>query len=128
MDWNQIISFQTQVDAKDIGYNEFPISQQFDTTGTIRNTCTIGMLHDWIKLNYHLTIETKYEDSQLWGYVLKWCEGYGTKTLKTECTYIDGDSLFDTEELAFDAGLRRAIEEIKYIQIQYGNNDILKNI
>ena len=115
MNWNQTISFQTQIDAKSIGYDNFPIYQNFVTEGTGRKTCTLGMLRDWIESNHHLTIETTYDDTLMWGYMLRWCDGCGIKTLKGEFTYIDTNSQFKTEELAFDAGLGRAIEEIHRI-------------
>lgn len=115
MNWDQTISFQTQIDAKSIGYDNFPVIQNFITEGTIRKTCTLGMLRDWIESNHHLSIETTYDDALMWGYILRWSDGYGIKTLKGEITYIDTNSQFKTEELAFDAGLGRAINEIKRI-------------
>ena len=115
MNWNQTISFQTQIDAKSIGYNDFPIIQEFVTEGTTRKTCTLGMLKDWIESKHHLTVETIYDEDLMWGYKLRWCDGYGIKTLKGEFTYIDVRHTFKTEELAFDAGLGRAIEEIQRI-------------
>ena len=115
MNWNQTISFQTQIDAKSIGYNDFPIIQEFMTEGTARKTCTLGMLRDWIESKHHLTVETIYDEDLMWGYKLRWCDGYSIKTLKGEFTYIDVRHNFKTEELAFDAGLGRAIEEINRI-------------
>ena len=115
MNWNQTISFETQIGAKGVGYNDFPIIQEFITEGTTRKTCTLGMLRDWIESNHHMTIETIYDEYLMWGYKLRWCNGYGIKTLKGEFTYIDVRHNFKTEELAFDAGLGRAIEEIHRI-------------
>ena len=113
MNWNQTISFQTQIDAKSIGYNDFPIIQEFVSEGTTRKTCTLGMLRDWIESKHHLTVETIYDEYLMWGYKLRWSDGHGIKTLKGEYTYIDVRHTFKTEELAFDAGLNRAIEEIQ---------------
>ena len=48
-------------------------------------------------------VETHYDDSQLWGFSLKKYNGF----------YLDGDSMFETEEIAFDEGLQRALYEIK---------------
>lgn len=66
--------------------------------------------------NYHMEIETNYPNDEIgWCYLLKWCEGYGVERIVGEFLYIDNDSGFETEGLAFDAGLQRAIEEIKHI-------------
>ena len=51
----------------------------------------------------------------MWGYKLRWCNGYGLKTLKGEFTYVDVQHGYRTEEHAFDAGLGRAIFEIQRI-------------
>jgi hypothetical protein len=104
-----------RIDAKSIGYDNFPIYQNFVTEGTGRKTCTLSMLRDWIESSHHLVIETTYDDTLMWGYMLRWSDGYGIKTLKGEFTYIDTNYQFKTEELAFDAGLGRAIEEIHRI-------------
>lgn len=114
MNFKQTISFQTQIDAKSIGYNDFPIEQEFITSGTVRNTCTLEMLHEWIKENYHMTIDVECNANEMWRYILRWCDGYGVKTITSELTYIDNSySYYKTGELAFDAGLSRAIREIK---------------
>ena len=113
MNWNQTISHHTQIDAKSIGYDNFPICQNFILEGRIRKTCTLGMLRDWVESNHHLTIETTYDDALMWGYILRRSDESDSKTHKF--TYIDTKSQFETEEFAFDAGLGRAIEEIKRI-------------
>jgi hypothetical protein len=106
MDIHQTISYKTMIGAKSIGYDNFPIIHKVLPTMKIRKTCTAMMLHDWIETNHNLRIEVKYDESQLWGYIL-WRKD------KLEWSYIDNDSLFETEEIAFDEGLQRAIYEIK---------------
>ena len=106
MNWNQTISHQTQIDAKSIGYDNFPICQNFILEGRIRKTCTLGMLRDWVESNHHLTIETTYDDALMWSYILRRSDESDSKPHKFT---------FETEEFAFDAGLDRAIEEIKRI-------------
>jgi hypothetical protein len=116
MNLHQAISLQTKIASESIGYDNFQMVQTVIPTGELRKTCTLWTLYRWIKDNYHMEIETNYPtDETGWCYLLKWCEGYGVETFLGEFLYIDNDSKFDTEELAFDAGLQRAIEEIKHI-------------
>ena len=116
MNLHQTISLQTKVAAESIGYDNFQMVQTVIPTGELRKTCSLGTLYRWIKNNYHMEIETNYPtDETGWCYLLKWCEGYGVETFLGEFLYIDNDSGFETEEIAFDAGLQRAIEEIKHI-------------
>lgn len=115
MDINQTISLKTKIGAIGIGYNNFPISQNVIPSGEHRKTCTAIMLNDWIKTNYNLMVETKFDDSQLWGYILWRIDKKDDKSTKVKLTHIDNDSMFETEEIAFDEGLQRAINEIKYI-------------
>ena len=70
MNIHQTISLKTKIGAMSIGYDNFPISQNVIPTGEHRKTCTALMLNDWIKTNYNLIVETKFEDSQMWGYIL----------------------------------------------------------
>lgn len=116
MNLHQSISLQTKIAAESIGYDNFQMVQTVIPTGELRKTCSLGTLYQWIKDNYHMEIETNYPaDETGWCYLLKWCDGYGIETYLGEFLYIDNDSEFDTEELAFDAGLQRATEEIKHI-------------
>lgn len=113
MDIHHTISQKTKIGAICIGYNNFPISQNVIPTGEHRNTCTAMMLNDWIKTNYNLMVETKFDDSQMWGYTLWRIDKKDDKSPEVKLTYIDNDSLFETEGIAFDEGLQRAIYEIK---------------
>lgn len=113
MDYTQTISIKTKNAAEEVGYDFFPIEQS-NVLGEGVNTCTVEMLHDWIKSNYKMYIETMYSDMYKWSYSLRWCQGYGVKTLwEGEFLYIDSESNFNTEEIAFDEGLQRALLEIK---------------
>ena len=105
-----------------IGYDNFPISQNVIPTGEHRKTCTVMMLNDWIKTNYNLIIETKFEDSQMWGYILWRIDKENNNSPEAKLTYIDNDSMFESEEVAFDEGLQRAIYEIKCNSIQNEHN------
>jgi hypothetical protein len=113
MDLSKTITYNTKVAAENIGFNDFNLIQNVIPTGELRKTCTLGVLSRWIKNKYHLYVETNYNKS--WGYTLKWCEGYGVETFIGEFLYVDSNSNFETEEIAFDAGLQRALEEIKHI-------------
>jgi hypothetical protein len=114
MDLNDTISFSTKIKAKEIGYEDFPIhNDSLSENMCLGETVTFGMFYEWIKTNHHLSVETKYDDNQMWKFVLNWDEGYGTKTLMGEYTYVDSGSGYDKEKDAFDAGLQRAIYEIK---------------
>ena len=113
MNIHQTISFKTKIGAMSIGYDNFPISQNVIPTGEHRKTCTAMMLNDWIKTNYNLIIETKFEDSQMWGYILWRIDKENDNSPEAKLTYIDNDSMFETEDVAFDEGLQRAIYEIK---------------
>lgn len=116
MNLRQAISYNTKVSAESIGFNDFQMVQTVIPTGELRKTCSLGTLSRWIKDKYHMEIETNYVNDILkWNYLLKWCEGYGVEVFLGEFLYIDNDGGFETEELAFDAGLQRAIEEIKHI-------------
>ena len=66
-----------------------------------------------------MNIDVYYSDTQNWCYTLRWCEGYGVETLLGEFLYIDSNSNFESEEFALDAGLQRAITEIKYMSNEY---------
>ena len=112
MDLHKTISYQTKVAAESIGYNDFNLIQNVIPTGELRKTCSLGTLSRWIKNKHHIEIETVSIDSE-WGYILNWCDGYGVETNFGEFVYIDNDKGFETEEFAFDAGLQRALEEIK---------------
>lgn len=114
MDIHQTISLKTKVAAMSIGYNNFPISQNVIPTGEHRQTCTVMMLYNWIKTNHNLVVETKYDESQMWGYIL-WRIDMKNNNEGT-LIYMDNDSLFETEEDAYNEGLQRAIYEIKSIQ------------
>jgi hypothetical protein len=114
MNIHQTISLKTKIGAIGVGYNNFPISQNEIPTGEHRNTCTAMMLNDWIKTNYNLMVETKFDDSQMWGYILWRIDKKDDKSPEVKLTHIDNDSMFKTEEIAFDEGLQRAIKEIKY--------------
>jgi hypothetical protein len=116
MNLHQTISLQTKIAAESIGYDNFQMVQTVIPTGELRKTCSLGTLSRWIKDNYHMEIETNYPNDEMgWNYLLKWCEGFGVEVFLGEFLYIDNDSGYETEELAFDAGLQRAIEEIKNI-------------
>jgi hypothetical protein len=120
MNLHQTISYNTKVAAESIGFNDFQMVQTVIPTGELRKTCSMGTLSRWIKNNYHMEIETNYVNDQLkWNYLLKWCIGYGVEVFLGEFLYIDNDSGFETEEIAFDAGLQRAITEIKYISDEH---------
>ena len=108
---NQTISLKTMTAAMSIGYDNFPISQTVIPTGEFRKTCTAMMLHEWIKKNYNLCVEVKYDESQMWGYIL-WRLNMKTST-EGQLIYIDNDSMFESKDVAFDEGLQRAIYEIK---------------
>lgn len=108
---NQTISLKTMTAAMSIGYDNFPISQTVIPTGEFRKTCTAMMLHEWIKKNYNLCVEVKYDESQMWGYIL-WRLDMKTST-EGQLIYIDNDSMFESKSVAFDEGLQRAIYEIK---------------
>ena len=49
----------------------------------------------------------------MWGYTLWRIDKKDDKSPEVKLTYIDNDSLFETEGIAFDEGLQRAIYEIK---------------
>lgn len=118
MNLHQSISYNTKVAAESIGFNDFQMVQTVIPTGELRKTCSLGTLSRWIKDNYHMEIETNYPNDELgWSYLLSWCEGYGDEVFLGvgEFLYIDNDSGFETEELAFDMALQRAIQEIKDI-------------
>lgn len=97
------ITYKTKILAESVGYDKFNIIHSVIPTGEIRKTCTMETLHEWIKTNYQMLVETHYDDSQLWGFSLK----------KYDEFWLDGDSMFETEEIAFDEGLQRALYEIK---------------
>jgi hypothetical protein len=97
------ITHNTKILAESVGYDKFNIIHSVIPTGEIRKTCTMETLHEWIKTNYQMLVETHYDDSQLWGFSLK----------KYDEFWLDGDSMFETEEIAFDEGLQRALYEIK---------------
>lgn len=111
MNIHQTISSKTKIGAMSIGYDNFPISQSVIPTGEHRRTCTAMMLHNWIRTNHNLLVEVKYDESQKWGYIL-WRIDMKNST-DSKLTYLDNDSLFESEEYAFDEGLQRAIYEIK---------------
>ena len=113
MDIHQTISYKTMVGAKSIGYDNFSIIQKVLPTMKIRRTCTAMMLNDWIKTNHNLIVETKHDESQMWGYILWRIDKENNNSPEAKLTYIDNDSMFETEEVAFDEGLQRAIYEIK---------------
>ena len=117
MDIHQTISLKTKFAAMSIGYDNFPISQSVIPTGEHRKTCTAMMLHEWIRTNHKLCVEVKHDDSQMWGYIL-WQINMKNST-EGELTYLDNDSLFETEEDAFNEGLQRAIYEIKCNKNEY---------
>jgi hypothetical protein len=100
------ISYKTKTDAIAVGYNNFNIIQSVIPTGDYRKTCTLETLQNWIKTNHNLTVETNYDESQLYGYTLWKANG-------EKLTYIDNDSMFESENVALDEGLRRALYEIK---------------
>lgn len=111
MNTHQTISLKTKIAAMSIGYDNFPISQSVIPTGEHRKTCTAMTLNHWLKINHNLLVETKFDDSQMWYYIVWRVNIKDTK--EGELIYIDNDSLFKTEEDAFDEGLQRAIYEIK---------------
>ena len=105
MNLNQTISLKTKIAAIDIGYDNFPISQNVIPTGEHRKTCRTLMLHDWIYTNHNLLVEARYDENQKWGYIV-W--QVSTNRNKIYCA-----SNFESEEDAFDEGLQRALYEIK---------------
>jgi hypothetical protein len=111
MNTNQTISLKTKIAAMSIGYDNFPISQNVISTGEHRKTCTAMMLNCWLRTNHNLLVETKFDESQMWYYIL-WRINMKDST-EGVLIYIDNDSLFESEEDAFDEGLQRAIYEIK---------------
>ena len=111
MNIHQTISFKTKIGAMSIGYDNFPISQNVIPTGEHRKTCTAMMLHEWIRVNHGLIVETNHDESQMWGYRLYRIDM--KDSTEAVLTYIDNDSLFESEEVAFDEGLQRALYEIK---------------
>ena len=124
MNLRQTISYNTKVSAESIGFNDFQMVQTVIPTGELRKTCSLGTLSRWIKSKYHMEIETNYVNDILkWNYLLKWCEGYGNKVFLGEFLYIDNDSGFETEEIALDAGIQRAIKEIKNITDEHNRSE-----
>lgn len=111
MNTHQTISFKTKIAAMSIGYDNFPISQNVIPTGKHHKTCTAMMLNCWLRTNHNLLVETKFDESQMWYYIL-WRINMKDST-EGALIYIDNDSLFKSEEDAFDEGLQRAIYEIK---------------
>ena len=111
MNINQTISLTTMLSAMSIGYDNFPISQTVIPTGEYRKTCTAMMLHNWVLTNHNLCVETTYDDSQKWGFILWQMDK--KNSVEATLSHIDNDSMFESEEVAFDKGLQRAIYEIK---------------
>ena len=111
MNIHQTITLKTKIAAMSVGYDNFPISQNVIPTGEHRQTCTAMMLHEWIRVNHGLIVETKHDESQMWGYILFKIDM--KDSTEAVLTYIDNDSLFESEEVAFDEGLQRALYEIK---------------
>ena len=111
MNIHQTITLKTKIAAMSVGYDNFPISQNVIPTGEHRKTCTAMMLHEWIRINHGLIVETKHDESQMWGYILFRIDM--KDSTEAVLTYIDNDSLFESEEVAFDEGLQRALYEIK---------------
>ena len=111
MNIHQTITLKTKIAAMSVGYDNFPISQNVIPTGEHRKTCTAMMLHEWIRINHGLIVETKHDESQMWGYILYRIDM--KDSTEAVLTYIDNDSLFESEEVAFDEGLQRALYEIK---------------
>lgn len=111
MNIHQTITLKTKIAAMSVGYDNFPISQNVIPTGEHRQTCTAMMLHEWIRVNHGLIVETKHDESQMWGYILFRIDM--KDSTEAVLTYIDNDSLFESEEVAFDEGLQRALYEIK---------------
>jgi hypothetical protein len=111
MNIHQTITLKTKIAAMSVGYDNFPISQNVIPTGEHRKTCTAMMLHEWIRVNHGLIVETKHDESQMWGYILFKIDM--KDSTEAVLTYIDNDSLFESEEVAFDEGLQRALYEIK---------------
>ena len=111
MNIHQTISLKTKICAMSIGYDNFPITQNVIPTGELRKTCTAMMLNDWIKTNHNLIVETKFDESQMWGYIL-WKINMKDSN-DAVLIHVDNDSMFESEEEAFNEGLQRAIYEIK---------------
>jgi hypothetical protein len=111
MNIHQTITLKTKIAAMSVGYDNFPISQNVIPTGEHRKTCTAMMLHEWIRIKHGLIVETKHDESQMWGYILFRIDM--KDSTEAVLTYIDNDSLFESEEVAFDEGLQRALYEIK---------------
>lgn len=106
MNTQKTISYNTKFMADAVGYDNYNIIQSVIPTREHRKTCTLETLHNWIKSNHNMIVDVQHDDSQLWGYVLWDCRS-------DELMHIDNDSMFETDEIAFEKGLQRALYEIK---------------
>jgi hypothetical protein len=97
MNTHQTISSKTKTSSEKVGYDMFPIIYNVIPTGELRKTCTMMMLHDWIKSNHNLLVETKFDESQLWGYILWRMDRNDNSLTEVKLSYIDNDSMFETE-------------------------------
>lgn len=124
-------SLDLLLDLKKIGFNEPCLKKISTKTGFIENcdydnikytnsaiekeypeciSCpNIYEIAHWFRTKYYIHIDVDYDNSQLWGYTLRYCNDRDD--------YIDGDSLFMNYEAALINGEKRVIKYIKQVNL-----------